>query len=252
MEDTSGKYEAVSAKKHESVGLDAIRSAIERGAHVTMLMRHAERPPLDPTDTSFGAQLPITDVGRETAARLGGLIRDVLKPKRIDFYAGETLRTVQTAACMRTEILRVGTEMEVAEILHEPVLGGASPFFGSLEERMALIAEGRYLDRLNDYYRLGEQRGYRPLCPATREMEERLFALANGSGGLSVAVTHDVNVACFLVGGDVCTSFTSETWPHYLDAAVVIREKGGSIVTRGCLRWHSYGLPSASARIRVR
>ncbi len=245
MEDTSGKYGSVLVENRDFVGLGAIRSAIGRGAHVTMLMRHAERPPLDPTDTSFGAQLPITDVGRETATRLGGLVRDVLKPKRIDFYASETLRTVQTAACIRTEILRVGTEIDVAEILHEPVLGGASPFFGSLEERMALIAEGRYLDRLNDYYRLGEQRGYRPLHPATREMEERLFALAKGSGGLSVAVTHDVNVACFLAGGDVCTSFTSETWPHYLDAAVVIREKDGAGVTRGSLRGQSYGPPSA-------
>ncbi len=237
MEKTSEENKEVCAETANLMAFDVLRAALARGGQVTLLMRHAERPPLDPTDTSFGALLPITEAGRETATRLGGLIRDVLRPKRINFHASETLRTVQTAECMRAEILRAGTGMDVTEILHEPVLGGASPFFGSLEERMALIAEGRYLDRLNDYFRVGEQRGYRPLRPATREMEERLFALANGEGGLTVAVTHDVNVACFLAGWEVCTSFFSETWPHYLDAAVIIRENDGTVSTRGYLRW---------------
>ncbi len=236
MEQENLKSDGVSAKKPDWVDLGALRMALAQGLHVTLLIRHAARPPLDPTDTSFGAQLPITDYGRETAVRLGVAIREVLKPKRVDLYASETLRTVQTAQCMRRGILGGAAEMVVSEVRHEPVLGGASPFFGSLEERMALIAEGRYLDRLNDYYRVGEQRGYRPLRPAARRMEEHLLSLAKGAEGLAVAVTHDVNVACFLAGWDVWTSFTSETWPHYLDAAVIAREKDGSVAARGYLR----------------
>ncbi len=212
--------------------LEVLRQTLAQGGWLTLLMRHAERPPLDPTDTSFGMQLPITETGRETAVRLGRRMRDVLQPQRVALYAGETLRTIQTAECMHMGLFG-GKEVEVR---HEPVLGGASPFFGSLEERMALIAEGRYLDRLNDYYREGEQRGYRPLRLAAQEMENRLLALAGEGTGLTIAVTHDVNVASFLAGWGLLSSFTMESWPHYLDAAVILRLKDGSVSARGYLR----------------
>ena len=65
---------------------------------------------------------------------------------------------------------------ETIDLAKHPVtlsdeLGSTSPFFGSLDERLRLIAEGNYRERLNDYYRGGEQRGYRPLDAATDEME---------------------------------------------------------------------------------
>ena len=84
---------------------------------------------------------------------------------------------------------------------------------------MKLIAEGRYLDRLNEYYLSGEQKGYRPLAQATDEMERRLLDLNVEGKALLIAVTHDINVASFLAGRGVVPSFTDETWPHYLDAA---------------------------------
>ena len=47
------------------------------------------------------------------------------------------------------------------------------------------------------------------------------------AGGLTVAVTHDINVASFLAGRGVETEFTEESWPNYLDAAVVIVDVSG-------------------------
>ena len=44
-----------------------VENALLSGAHVTLLVRHAERPPLEPGDTTFGATLPITERGREMA-----------------------------------------------------------------------------------------------------------------------------------------------------------------------------------------
>ena len=38
-----------------------------------------------------------------------------------------------------------------------------------------------------------------------------------------VAVTHDINVAAFLAARGVVDSFSEETWPDYLDAAVIIK-----------------------------
>lgn len=213
-----------------------IDNAIRAGSKVALLIRHAERPPLDPGDTSFGATLPITDRGRKTAEYLGMRLSHLVTPDRIRAYASSTLRTVQTAESILKGVQEEGYAGPLGKVSIEPVLGSDSPFFGSLDERMALIAEGRYRERLNDYFETGVQRGYTPLAAATDRMEGRLGALMPRAGGLTVAVTHDVNVACFLAGRDVVTSFTEETWPFYLDAAVMIESTDGSR-RYGVWRW---------------
>lgn len=213
----------------KSVGemtLNHIRSALEMGSRVVLLIRHAERPPLDPSDTSFGATLPLTDGGREDAQRLGVQLADMISPSFVRLCASRTFRTIETAC----EIARGMTE--AIDLAKHPVtlsdeLGSTSPFFGSLEERLQLIAEGNYRERLNDYYRGGEQRGYRSLGAATDEMEDSLDRLSGEGGGLTVAVTHDINVASFLAGRGAVTEFTEVSWPYYLDAAVVIADASG-------------------------
>lgn len=205
-----------------------IENALLAGDAVTILMRHAERPPLDPGDTTFGATLPITARGRETARRFGMLLSHIVTPQRVRAYASSTVRTIQTAECI-LDGLRDDPNDVVAPVTLDSVLGSSSPFFGGLDERMALIAEGHYRDRLNDYFRTGEQRGYRPLAAATDEMEEALCKMHAPESGLVVAVTHDINVAAFMAGRGVITSFDEETWPHYLDAVVLIRRPNGGV-----------------------
>ena len=59
-------------------------------------------------------------------------------------------------------------------------------------------------------------------------MERRLLDLNVEGKALLIAVTHDINVASFLVGRGAVPSFTDETWPHYLDAAVIIDDGYGT------------------------
>ena len=95
--------------------------------------------------------------------------------------------------------------------------------------------------RLNEYYRVGTQLGYRPLAPATDAFEDWLTETSRLSGQpLTVAVTHDINVASFLAGRGVVTSFTNETWPHYLDAAVIMLD-GLGYAEYGFLKHDDYG-----------
>ena len=224
-----GKVKPVREVVRKSVGemtLNHIHYALEMGSRVVLLIRHAERPPLDPSDTSFGATLPLTDGGREDARRLGVQLADMISPAFVRLCASRTFRTIETAC----EIAKGMTE--AIDLAKHPVtlsdeLGSASPFFGSLDERLQLIAEGNYRERLNDYYRGGEQRGYRSLGAATDEMENALDRLSGEGEGLTVAVTHDINVASFLAGRGVVTEFTEESWPYYLDAAVVIVDVSG-------------------------
>lgn len=226
-----------------------IEAALKSGRRVTLLMRHAERPPLDPGDTTFGATLPITERGRQTARRFGMMLSHIVSPEQVRACASSTLRTVQTALCI-LEGLHSGDDAAddgrarppgaplAFPVDIAPFLGSDSPFFGSLDERMALIAEGHYRERLNEYYSVGEQKGYQPLAGATDRMEESLSSLTLPSHGLLLAVTHDVNVGCFLAGRKVVTSFTADTWPYYLDAAVILSSPKGA-AEYGLLRWDS-------------
>ena len=151
--------------------LDNIQDAIGEGMQVILLIRHAERPPLDPSDTTFGARLPITSKGKSDALRLGRLLSAFVSHEDIAVFASETFRTIETAYGIIAGIRPSPYCVEVPNVRVNKLLGCDTPFFGSLDERMKLIAEGRYLDRLNEYYRSGEQKGYRPLAQATDEME---------------------------------------------------------------------------------
>ena len=217
--------------------ISMLKEMIKSGGRAVLLLRHAERPPLDPSDTTFGIDLSITGDGRETAKRYGETLSGIVGTQSLRTCASETLRTRQTADCLWDGFLRLGTEPKgIVTLL--PELGGESPFFGSLEERMALIAEGRYLDRLNEYFRNGVQLGYKPLEEATAKMEECLCRLWDDGAQLVVAVTHDINIASFLAGRGVETQFDGESWPHYLDAAIIARTASGGM-KYGYLRYGS-------------
>ena len=212
----------------EKVELFDIKEALEKGGQVTILIRHAERPPLDPSDPTFGASLSLTERGWRMARKFGAMLANTVRPRSVAFYASETFRTLQTACGMAMGLDAVKTAEPVSKKIRiSEFLGSDSPFFGSLEERMALIAEGRYLERLNGYFRDGKMRGYSPFREATDVMEVYLKALHCSGDNLVVAVTHDINVAAFLAGRGVVTSFTEETWPYYQDAAVIIEAADG-------------------------
>ena len=204
-----------------------------------MLIRHAERPPLEPGDMTFGASLALTERGWRMARQFGAMLANTVHPRSIAFYASGTFRTVQTACGMAMGLAAAKPENSIARKIHlAEFLGSDSPFFGMLEDRVALAAEGRYHERLNEYFNGGLLRGYRPLGAATGRMESRLHALHGPGESLVIAVTHDINVAAFLAGRKVVSSFAEDTWPDYMDAAVVVEAAGG-IREYGFIRWDS-------------
>ena len=214
-----------------------VKAAIDKGCQVTILIRHAERPPLGEGDATFGASLALMERGWRMARQFGALLANTVRPKSVAFYASGTFRTIQTACGLAMGLDAAKPENSIErKIGLAEFLGSDSPFFGACEERMALSAEGHYHDRMNEYFRSGTMRGYRPLGAAAGAMEARLHALHRSGENLVVAVTHDINVAAFLAGRGVVASFTDETWPDYLDAAVVI-EGPGRIREYGFMRW---------------
>ena len=208
----------------EKLPLVQMKDALDSGGRVTILVRHAERPPLDPGDKTFGASLSLTENGWRWAQNFGLMLANNLLPKAVAFYASETFRTLQTACAMAMGLDRVSTGQAIErKVRLVDFLGSESPFFGSVEQRMALAAEGNYHDRLNDYFHTGKQRGFKSLKCAAKRMERRLDGLHEKEWPLVVAVTHDINIAAFLAARGIVDSFSDETWPNYLDAAVVIK-----------------------------
>ena len=229
-----GRY---SRKVRGEMRLCDIKDALEDGCNVSMLIRHAERPPLEPGDQTFGASLALTERGWRMARQFGAMLVNTAHARSVAFYASGTFRTVQTACGMAMGLDAVSPANSIArKIRLAEFLGSDSPFFGMLEDRMALAAEGRYHERLNEYFKGGVLPGYRPLGRATGGMEARLHALHRSGENLVVAVTHDINVAAFLAGRGVVSSFTDETWPDYLDSAVVIETRDGNR-EYGFIRW---------------
>jgi broad specificity phosphatase PhoE len=205
-----------------------MKDTLDNGGRVTLLIRHAERPPLDPGDRTFGASLSLTGNGWRQARCFGLMLANNLLPKSVAFYASETFRTLQTACAMAMGLDLVGTGQSIErKVRLAPFLGSESPFFGLVEKRMELAAEGNYHERLNDYFRTGRQRGFKRLGGAAKRMERCLDGLHDKAWPLVVAVTHDINVAAFLAARGVVESFTDDTWPDYLDAAVIIKNGDG-------------------------
>ena len=212
----------------EKMPLTEMKDTLNNGGRVTLLIRHAERPPLDPGDLTFGASLSLTENGWRWAHSFGLMLANSLLPKSVAFYASETFRTLQTACAMAMGLDLVATGQSIErKVCLAPFLGSDSPFFGSAEKRMELAAEGNYHERLNDYFRTGKQCGFKPFVRAAKRMERCLDGLHEKGWPLVVAVTHDINVAAVLAAHGVVESFTDETWPDYLESAAIIKKADG-------------------------
>ena len=225
-------------RRIEKLPLVEMKDVLDEGGQVTLLIRHAERPPLNPDDKTFGASLSLTEHGWRWAQYFGLMLANNLLPKSVAFYASETFRTLQTACAMAMGLDGVGTGQTIErKVRLAEFLGSKSPFFGKAEERMSLAAEGDYHNRLNEYFRSGKLRGFKSLKRAAKRMERRLDGLHEREWPLVVAVTHDINVAAFLAARGVVDSFSDETWPDYLDAAAIIK-RGRDYARYLYFRWN--------------
>ena len=199
------------------VSFQDVAVALNRGERVAIIVRHAERPPLEKNDPTFGKDLKLTEHGIEQAKTFGFALSQFIGTATHAVYAGDNKRCTMTAMHLLCELHDKwgGTAIE-----HE--LGDRSPYFGDTAERLALADEGDYHELLNEYFRTGVQRGFNPLKEATDRFENFIWSqhCHNESRQLEIFVTHDINVAAFLAGRGVATRFEDYNWPGFMDAAV--------------------------------
>ena len=206
------------------VGFQDIELALRNGDRVAVVVRHAERPPLEKDDPTFGAELPITREGKIKADAFGFALKEFSGGFEHGIQSSKTTRCRMTAQVISEAM---GGELAGSFRLDD-ILGDKSPFFGNVDERLALANEGNYRESLNEYFRTGRQRGFADLASATEAFEDYLWSRsARHFSPLEIYVTHDINVGCFLGGRRVVTRFDDFNWPHYLDAAVAFLGKNG-------------------------
>ena len=213
-----------------------IADELRGGTRVAILVRHAERPPLPANDLTFGRDLPLTERGAQDATRFGRELRLFACMEQMTIAAGGNRRCMETAF----HILEgVGLDMEDdrCAVLADPYLGSRAFYFGDVAARMELANAGNYLESLNAYFTCGRQKGFNDLHPSTSHLAGHL--LNHYDAPLFIGVTHDLNVACFLAGNGTVASFTEQSWPGFLDAAVLFIQPDFSTTCRTSLFNHT-------------
>lgn len=196
------------------------RAAAAKG-RCAVLVRHGERPPIDPADPTFGENLPITAAGREMALACGrALAACGPAPGEWGFLSSHLLRTRLTAAAVaegmgaESAAVRVAPEAGIPGLWIEDVAETHRHYYaeGSVPFTTRLLRDGR-------------AEGYRPVAESTRLA---LGWLAGDPAGtrLTIVCTHDVFVACVLRGlGETRVDCTR--WVGFLQGAALFEKPDG-------------------------
>ena len=200
--------------------IDELKAELANGARAILMVRHAERPQIDPDDPSFGDVLPLTEEGVRSARELGGLLADFRGD--VQFAASPLMRTRMTAACIAE-----GMGVPGAEVSADERLGNGSFYYADTTEVLEVFKPENFFGACTEYFATGRQRGFEPLGAATDAFEEWL--LAQFRRKLFVAVTHDLYIAAFLSArGAAEKPFTRENWVRFLDAGAILVYPDGS------------------------
>ena len=202
----------------QEMTLEDLKDELRRGSRVALLIRHAERPKMDPDDPTFGDALALTYEGSRTAKKLGRELREFAAD--VQFYASPLNRTRSTAA-----LIAEGMGVAAPEIPVDERLGNGSFYYANTLEVVDLFKPDNFFPASIEYFTTGEQRGFRNLYSATDEFEKWIFA--NMKGRLFAVVTHDLFIAAFLYARKV-GAFSRENWPRFLDAAAVVVRPDGT------------------------
>lgn len=184
-----------------------------------VLLRHAERPPLQPGEP--GTELELTENGKKAAVAYGQTLKDLV-----------SIRTSPLARCRQTaECIRNGAQANTP-IVEDTMLGDPGAYIADPEQAwqnwlqygqegvLRHLAQGRTLP------------GFHDLQAATDRLISHLLDGARGPG-THLAVTHDsVMIALLAVAHG--KSLEVADYPGYLESVLLARV-GGKVWVGGAL-----------------
>ena len=201
----------------QEMTIQELMCEIRRGVRVALMMRHAERPKMDPNDPTFGDALKLTYEGARTAKKLGVMLREFAND--VQFAASPLTRTRMTAECIAE-----GMGVSTPNILLDAQLGNASFYYDDPAEVLEVFKPKNFFPACIDYFRTAHQRGFRELYKATDEFEHWIDA--HWKNRLFIISTHDLYIAAFLSARKV-GEFSKENWTRFLDGGVILDDPHG-------------------------
>ena len=204
------------ARMHGKVGNGEVRRWLEEGARVALYIRHAERPPLDPDDPTFGETLALTEAGMHEARALGTALRGSVRAARLWASPMErTRRTVQLVA----EGAGLGTGLPVSDA---PEIGTGSVFRDQRSVHQTMCAVG-----VMEYQLAYLDNGTAPHAWSVAETTARTIRWLGevATAQLNLFGGHDVCIATILTGLGMAR-ISNENWPAYLTGLARV-ETGG-------------------------
>ena len=192
--------------------IDELIGEIRRGARVTLMVRHGERPKMDPDDPTFGDALELTYEGTRTAKKLGTMLKEFADD--VQFAASPLTRTRMTAECIAE-----GMAVAEPEIPTDELLGNGSFYYDNPAEVLEVFKPKNFFPACIEYFHTAHQRGFRDLYAATDEFEKWIDA--RWKNRLFIISTHDLYIAAFLYARKV-GEFSKENWTRFLDGGAII------------------------------
>ena len=201
----------------DTMTLEELKAELRRGSRVALMVRHGERPKMDANDPSFGDALALTYEGRRTSTKLGRLLKEFAG--EVQFYASPLTRTRMTAEC-----IAAGMDLKGLKIPVEDLLGNSSFYYADARDVLEVFKPANFFPACEEYFRKGEQRGFRNLYSSTDAFEKWIDE--NWKSQFFIISTHDLYIAAFLCARKIVT-LTRENWIHFLDgAAIIVRPDG--------------------------
>jgi len=201
------------------LSLEELKAELRRGTRVVLLVRHAERPKMDPDDPSFGDALSLTYDGVRTAKKLGALLKEFADD--VQFAASPLTRTRMTAA-----FIAEGMGIADPEIPTDDLLGNGSFYYEDASQVLEVFKPSNFFPACFEYFTTGQQRGFRDIRAATDDFEKWIDARFRSR--LFIISTHDLYVAAFLSTRKAVGAFTRENWIRFLDAGAILIAPDGT------------------------
>ena len=201
------------------ITLKELKEEMRRGTRVVLMVRHAERPKMDPDDPTFGDALPLTYDGVRTAKKLGTQLREFADD--VQFHASPLTRTRMTAACVAE-----GMGVSAPDIPTDDLLGNGSFYYEDASQVLEVFKPANFFPACFEYFRTAHQRGFKELYAATDAFEKWL--LERFTKRLYVVATHDLYVAAFLFARTAVGEFTRENWVRFLDGGAILVAPDGT------------------------
>jgi broad specificity phosphatase PhoE len=193
------------------LSISEVLASRKKGELLALLLRHAERRHIMPTDPDYGAHVRITERGFEQAMHVG---KELSCFTSAAYYSSPVMRCRETASAIAAS--RGDTRFDVPEKVS--VIQSLAEFYvADFEEYTRLLREGFY-GAICEYLETGKRFGFLPLKETS---EELLQLLINSSfEELNVFISHDAWIVPFLTHFTE-VRFAPHHWINFLSGAAV-------------------------------